>query len=175
MTGSSDQQLFQPSGMALACSGRRESDDCTVYVLDSGNERIAKYSRSLQLMGYLRSAAVAGHSATGMCASQCGTRLWIANWKMRSVMEVATDGGGVLRTVSLAFMKEPVDVAVNSRGHLLVADAEQGAVYVIELSSSSSNGIPTIHPPFQIVVPFQPLPTINQSIICNSCISPRSI
>jgi len=136
--------LFQPSGIALACSGSRESDDCTVYVLDSGNERIAKYSRNLQLLGYLRSAAVAGHSATGMCVAKCGTRLWIANWKLRSVMEVGTDGGGgILRTVSMAFLKEPVDVAVNSRGHLLIADAEQATVFVVELLSSSSNGIPS--------------------------------
>lgn len=136
--GSSDEQLFQPSGIAVACSGCRESDDCTVYVLDAGNERIAKYSRHLQLLGYLRSSAVAGHSATGMCATQCGTRLWIANWKLRSVMEVASDSGAVLRTVSLAFMKEPVDVALNSCGHLLIADAERATVYVVELLSSSN-------------------------------------
>ena len=138
LLGSSDEQLFQPSGIAVACSGCRESDDCTVYVLDAGNERIAKYSRHLQLLGYLRSSAVAGHSATGMCATQCGTRLWIANWKLRSVMEVASDSGAVLRTVSLAFMKEPVDVALNSCGHLLIADAERATVYVVELLSSSN-------------------------------------
>ena len=136
--GSGERHFFQPSGIVVACSGYRESDSCSVYVLDSGNHRIAKYSRNLQLFGYLSSPAFEGQSATGMCLTGSST-LWIANWKLRGVVEISTENGHVLRTVTFAFLREPIDVAVNSQGHLLIADAEQATVFIVQ-PSPSGNG-----------------------------------
>ena len=137
--GSDTNQFIQPSGIAVGRSSTDE-DDHVVYAIDSGNQRIAKYSRNLHLIGYLNSPALEGRSATGIGAStrsDGSPSLWIANWKTRSVMEVSTEDGRIYRSVTLPFLKEPIDIAVNSQGHVLIADAGLSSVVVAELSSSS--------------------------------------
>jgi hypothetical protein len=51
-------------------------------------------------------------------------------------MEVSAEDGRLYRTVTFPFLKEPVDIAVNSQGHLLIADAGLSSVVVAEPSSS---------------------------------------
>jgi len=124
--GSGNNQLTQPSGVAAAL----DSNDSVLYVLDSGNQRIAKYSNDLQLLGYLSSPAVEGRSATGMCLARSGSSLWIANWKIRQVSEISIHDGRIIRSVTIPALREPVDVAVNSQGQILIADAQQATIYI---------------------------------------------
>ena len=70
--------LVQPSGVATL-GGH-------LYVLDAGNERLAKYRVDhLDPVGFVKSAALEGRSATGMCAGADTSTLWLANWKRRQV------------------------------------------------------------------------------------------
>lgn len=131
--GTGDNQLTQPTGVAA------NWDADFVYVLDSGNQRIVKYSRDLELLDSFTSPATEGRSATGICLAASGSSLWVANWKIRKVTEISTDDGKVIRSVAIPSLREPVDVAVNSRGHLLIADAEQSTVFIV------SSGKNTIH------------------------------
>lgn len=133
--GSGNGEFLQPSGVVV--SAWDEENDRVIYILDSGNQRIAKYSQDLHLLGYISSPAVEGRSATGLCLSRSGSSLWVANWKARSVAEVSLDDGRVIRTVSIPSLKEPVDVAVNSQGHLMIADAGQSTVYVTTAGRTS--------------------------------------
>ena len=126
--GGGSNQFIQPSGVVAADIG----EDTLIYVLDSGNDRIARYSSRFNLLGYLKSSAVDGRSATGL-AKVAGSGLWVANWRRASVAEVSVDDGHVVRSVSFEQLKEPVDVYVNSQGQLLIADAQQSCVFVVNV------------------------------------------
>lgn len=145
--GSDSNQFIQPSGIAVGASLAYEDDD-VIYAIDSGNQRIAKYSRNLHLIGYLNSPALEGRSATGICTSirsNGSPSLWIANWKTRSVMEVSAEDGRICRTVTFPFLKEPVDIAINSQGHVLIADAGLSSVVVADPSSSGTGKLIYLH------------------------------
>lgn len=141
--GTGESELLQPTGIAVERRSHFANDNLMVYVLDSGNQRIAKYqsdplSGLLCLDGYLKSPAVEGRSATGLCIAEDGYSLWVANWKTRSVCEVATADGRILRKITFPALKEPIDVSTDSQRNVLIADAGQSTIFVVKPSSDNA-------------------------------------
>lgn len=141
--GSSENEFQQPTGIAIERGSQYANDNRTAYVLDSGNQRIVKYRTNpmngiLNLDGYLKSPAVDGRSATGLCIAEEGYSLWVANWKIRSVCEVAVSDGRILRKITFPALKEPIDVSTDSQRNVLIADAGQSSVFVVEPPSGDA-------------------------------------
>ncbi|CAM6001311.1 unnamed protein product [Sphagnum balticum] len=101
--GSADWQLCQPTRVLAAAN-----DDDRVYVLDTGNCRVAADQLTTT------------------------TTLMTLNWRARSVAEHCPLTGRQLRTFSFSEFVEPIDLCVDTRGRILVADNGARKVFVFD-------------------------------------------
>jgi tripartite motif-containing protein 2/3 len=150
--GSAAWQLCQPTRVLTA------ADDDRVYVLDTGNCRGRCERRSfksdllftVQTVSLLENIAVAsitgdalaGQSAVGLAlcrgtvtadqSTTTTTTLMTLNWRARSVAEHCPHTGRQLRTFSFSEFVEPIDLCVDTRGRILVADNGARKVFVFD-------------------------------------------
>lgn len=148
--GTGECQFLQPS--ALTIEHVKSYDGRTswlVYVLDCGNQRISKFDAdpdngALTFIEHVESPSLQGRGATGLCFSSMDDALWVANWKLKSVYKISSSDGNVLQTLSSPLFKEPVDVTMNSKGHLLIADAGCCTIFVATTSGDTSGTYSTL-------------------------------
>jgi len=72
-----------------------------------------------------------GRSVTGVCLGSSGDSLITVNWRTKTVTEISMDGNTIGAFSHDDFI-EPIAVAINDDGDVLVADNGVGAVMVFE-------------------------------------------
>ncbi|XP_070207509.1 tripartite motif-containing protein 2-like isoform X2 [Littorina saxatilis] len=109
------------------------SDDA-IYVLDTGNSRIKVLSQAGDCVRTIGPDGLENQSATGMALMPDGN-LAVVNWRTRLVSVLTPDGSLVKHFTNPGF-QEPIDVAVNSRGEIIVADAGASKIFIFDSSSN---------------------------------------
>uniref|UniRef100_A0A0B7A9T4 RING-type domain-containing protein n=1 Tax=Arion vulgaris TaxID=1028688 RepID=A0A0B7A9T4_9EUPU len=113
--GNTSDHFNQPTRIA---SGPED----TIYILDTGNCRIKVLGKDGSVMQHLGPTGVEYQSATGLCVLSNG-HLAVVNWRTKFVSILdPTDGSLVKQYTTPAFV-EPIDIAVNSRSEIIVADS----------------------------------------------------
>ncbi|RUS88864.1 hypothetical protein EGW08_003409 [Elysia chlorotica] len=123
--GAQSARLRMPTRVAAAPGGD------ILYVLDTGNSRVCVISaRDGTLQRCLMPGkAVEGGSATGLATMAAGTQLAIVNWRSKKVFVVDTAEGEIIREMTSPEFVEPIDVAVTSKGEIVVADSGAKRVF----------------------------------------------
>ncbi|CAJ0920462.1 unnamed protein product, partial [Mesorhabditis belari] len=97
------------------------------YVLDTGNNRIRIVKDNGDVINDIFSPCLEGGSAVGMAMIDA-EHLAVLNWKTKSVNRIDTKGI-VSEKMTFAEFQEPIDLAVDRRGRLLIADADKVFVF----------------------------------------------
>ncbi|XP_055338125.1 tripartite motif-containing protein 2-like isoform X2 [Paramacrobiotus metropolitanus] len=116
-----DVGLSRPVNIVKAKNGK-------LYVLDSGNDRIAVISEDFSHKSTIKLPDSERQSVTGMALSPNNT-LVCTNWRTREVLEVDLDGRILNRFTSSDF-NCPCSIAVSSKGEIFVADSGVGLILV---------------------------------------------
>lgn len=135
--GSGQENLSQPVGVAVDRRRRKDgASEGDVYVVDTSNGRIKVLAGSdLRYVGHLEpNTGLEERSGTGIALSPSADTLIVVNWRSKRVTEITTTDGRLVNQFSHAMMAEPIAVAVNSIGDVLVADNGLGAVLAFETS-----------------------------------------
>lgn len=126
--GSRDKELTQPVGVATCCIQR----DGLVLVSDTGNSRIVVMTTSMDFLKYISGPGLEDRSATGLAVTPCDTLL-VINWRNKNVSQINFDGELISQFTHAMFI-EPLDVAINSKGQVLVADNGAHAVFILDMN-----------------------------------------
>lgn len=110
------------------------SADDTIYVLDTGNSRIKVLSHTGDVMHMISQKGLENQSATGMAMTPDGN-LIVVNWRSKCVSVLTTHGELVKQFTNQGF-QEPIDVAANSRGDIIVADAGASKIFIFDAAGS---------------------------------------
>uniref|UniRef100_F1KUD7 Tripartite motif-containing protein 2 n=1 Tax=Ascaris suum TaxID=6253 RepID=F1KUD7_ASCSU len=121
--GSNISQLNQPVKICQDPKGY-------MYILDTGNNRIKMLDGNGEYMDDITSAALKGASTVGMAILPSGDFLTL-NWRTKEVTK-CNHAGEPLQTMSFSEFVEPIDICVDSRGRLLIADTACAKVFVFD-------------------------------------------
>jgi sugar lactone lactonase YvrE len=121
----------------------------TVYVADSGNNRIAAVTQAGVVSSYLASpfhmtvstAATSLSNPSGVAVDALGD-LFLSDTGNNRVIEYSAFGG--ISTVGFSGLSSPLGLAVDSSGDLFVADS--GNKRVVELSAAGVQSVVTVSP-----------------------------
>ncbi|GBM76538.1 Tripartite motif-containing protein 2 [Araneus ventricosus] len=123
LRGSGEIHFLQPVGVAISSCGK-------LFVLDTGNSRIKALTKDLDLIRHITNGGMEERSGTGIALSAKNT-LFIANWRTKYVTEIDFDGNFVQKFTHCDFV-EPIDLTINSKGQILVADNGASSVLIFE-------------------------------------------
>ncbi|XP_064641836.1 tripartite motif-containing protein 2-like isoform X2 [Lineus longissimus] len=112
-----------------------------VYVLDTGNSRIKCLNKDFAFLSHVNDTGLDNQSGTGIAMTP-GGHLVIVNWRTKYVTEISPEGELVNKFTSREFV-EPINLAVNSRGDIIVADNGAGKLFVFNSSGRMINKIGT--------------------------------
>jgi len=124
--GVKEKGFVQPCSLAVDASNN-------VYVVDTGNSRIKVLTPNLDFQGHILNPSLEGRSVTGVCMGSSGDSLITVNWRTKTVTEMSLEGS-TIGAFSHDDFVEPIAVAINEDGDVLVADNGVGAVMVFESS-----------------------------------------
>jgi len=102
-----------------------------LYIVDTGNSRIKVLTPNLDFQNHLANESLEGRSVTGVCLGSSGDSLVTVNWRTKTVTELSLDGSSIGGFSHDDFV-EPIAVAINADGDVLVADNGVGSVMVFE-------------------------------------------
>ncbi|XP_013786616.2 tripartite motif-containing protein 2-like [Limulus polyphemus] len=122
-TGTEDEHFLQPAAVAINKTGH-------VFVLDTGNSRIKVLGQSLEILQHFLGDGLEERGGTGIAVTPSDSLL-VINWRTRYVTELNFDGMLVSRFTHLDFV-EPLSLAVNSKGEILVVDNSLKCVFVLD-------------------------------------------
>jgi tripartite motif-containing protein 2/3 len=117
-------------GFVQPCSLTLNSRDL-VYVVDTGNSRIKVLSTNLDFQSHVLNQSLEGRSVTGVCLGSSADTLITVNWRTKTVTEISMDGVTIGAFSHDDFI-EPIAVAINADGDMLVADNGVGSIMVFE-------------------------------------------
>lgn len=103
----------------------------TIYVVDTGNSRIKVLSPNLDFQTHVLNESLEGRSVTGVCLGSSLDSLITVNWRTKTVTEISLDGITIGAFTHDEFI-EPIAVAINKDGDVLVADNGVGSIMVFE-------------------------------------------
>ena len=126
MRGMKEKGFIQPCALTL------DHQD-NVYVVDTGNSRIKVLTANLDFQNHVVNECLEGRSVTGICLGSSSDSLVTVNWRTKTITEISLDGH-TIRAFSHEDLIEPIDVAMNNDGEVLVADNGVGTVMVFEPS-----------------------------------------
>nr|KAG5704721.1 hypothetical protein BaRGS_005177 [Batillaria attramentaria] len=106
----------------------------TIHVLDTGNSRVKVLSQSGEVLRIIGPEGLEGQSATGLSLTPDG-HLAVINWRTKLVSVVSPEGELVRQFTNPGFL-EPIDIAVNSRGEVIVADAGASKIFIFDTSGN---------------------------------------
>ena len=121
--GCGDLQFLQPVAVVF---GRNNQ----LFVLDTGNSRIKILDSDLSFVRHIGSHGLEYHSGTGLATTPQGN-LMVVNWRTKYVTELNLQGEVVKKFTSERF-EEPISIAVNSHGEIIVADNGLGKLLVYD-------------------------------------------
>lgn len=110
-----------------------------IFILDTGNSRIKVLDGSGRFVKHLAETGLEQHSGTGMALTSA-RNLVLVNWRTKQVTEITTEGRLVRSFTSPDFV-EPVSVAANSIGEIIVADNGVGKLLVFDVNGRFSRTI----------------------------------
>ncbi|XP_074654650.1 tripartite motif-containing protein 3-like isoform X2 [Tubulanus polymorphus] len=119
--GSNGLNFIQPVNVVT------DSDD-NIYVLDTGNSRIKILNAELTFQHHITDTGLEHQSGTGITMTPTGNLL-VVNWRTKHITEISRNGEQIQRFTSAEFV-EPINVAVSSRGEIIVADNGIGKLLV---------------------------------------------
>ncbi|GFR14409.1 tripartite motif-containing protein 2 [Trichonephila clavata] len=123
LRGSGELHFLQPVGIAISSCGQ-------LFILDTGNSRIKALTNDLDFIRHISNSGMEERSGTGIALSAKNT-LFIANWRTKHVAEVDFEGNAIQKFTHCDFV-EPIDLAINSKGQILVADNGASSVFIFE-------------------------------------------
>ncbi|XP_071109855.1 tripartite motif-containing protein 2-like [Haliotis cracherodii] len=123
--GTGNMCLVQPVRISADQSG-------TIYTLDTGNSRISVLNAEGDFLRHIGPAGLENQSATGLCLMP-DTNLAVINWRTRCVSILGNEGELIKKFTAQEFV-EPIDIAVNSKGNIIVADSGAGKVFIFDPS-----------------------------------------
>lgn len=126
MRGVKEKGFVQPCALTV-------DDQDNVYVVDTGNSRIKVLSGNLDYQNHITNECLEGRSVTGVCLGGSGDSLITVNWRSKMITEISLDGH-TIGAFSHDDLVEPIAVAINNDGEVLVADNGVGAIMVFETS-----------------------------------------
>ena len=121
---------LKEKGFVQPCSLVLDSRDF-LYIVDTGNSRIKVLSANLDFQAHVLNESLEGRSVTGVCLGSSGDSLITVNWRTKTVTEISMEGNTIGAFSHDDFI-EPIAVAINDDGDVLVADNGVGAVMVFE-------------------------------------------
>lgn len=124
--GTKEKGFMQPCGVTIDTHNN-------IFVVDTGNSRIKKLTPNLDFVSHITNEGLEGRSVTGICMGSSQDSLVFINWRTKTVTEVSEDGH-TISTISHEDLKEPIDLALDADGNILVADNGVGSVLVFESS-----------------------------------------
>ena len=125
--GSGRDNFSQPVRL---CVGQED----TIYVLDTGNSRIKVLSQDGDFVRMIGPEGLENQSATGLALAPDGN-LAVVNWRTKLV-SVLTREGAVVRQFTNPGFQEPIDIVINSRGEIIVADAGASKIFIFDASDN---------------------------------------
>ncbi len=147
--GSDAHCLRQP---VRVCSGLHDQ----LYLLDTGNNRIKELTADGTLVRHITGEGLTDQSAVGLAlllqrhsvaASTEVAGLLTLNWRSRTVTEWSAEGREV-KSFTFSEFLEPIDLAVDGKGRILVADNGARKVFVFD-----AHARPVLSFPVRPVVP----------------------
>jgi len=121
---------IKEKGFVQPCSLILDPRD-RVYVVDTGNSRIKVLSSNLDFQSHVQNHSLEGRSVTGVCLGSSKDTLITVNWRTKTVTEISMDGVTIGAFSHDDFI-EPIAVAINADGDMLVADNGVGSIMVFE-------------------------------------------
>jgi len=118
-------------GFVQPCSLAISPLHSLVYVMDTGNSRIKVLTSNLDYQNHVLNHSLEGRSVTGVCLGSSADTLITVNWRTKTVTEISMDGVTIGGFSHEDFI-EPIAVAINADGDVLVADNGVGSVMVFE-------------------------------------------
>ncbi|XP_059081324.1 tripartite motif-containing protein 2-like isoform X3 [Tigriopus californicus] len=125
--GNKDKGFMQPCNVAVDSMNN-------VYVIDTGNSRIKRLSSTLDFQDHIHNSSLEGRSVTGICMGRNEESLMVINWRSKTVAEINMNTGETVSSFTHDNFVEPIDVALNNEGHVLVADNGFGSILVFDVS-----------------------------------------
>lgn len=121
--GSGRLQLKQPTKI---CQDKKGA----FYILDTGNNRIKVLDVCGDYVRDITGIAFSEGSTVGLAILPTGDILTL-NWRTKEVVK-SDSIGNPLQTMTFSEFEEPVDICVDSRGRILIADAASSKVFVFD-------------------------------------------
>lgn len=122
--GSGDDNLMQPVRVVT------NTEDNIVYVLDTGNSRIKCLDSSFNLKNHIGPIGLENQGGTGLALTP-DKNLAVINWRSKFVTVINKEGEVRTKFTHQDFI-EPIDIAVNSRGEIIVADNGASRVFMFD-------------------------------------------
>ena len=117
-------------GFVQPCSLRLDPRDM-VFIVNTGNSRIKVLSTNLDFQTHVLNQSLEGRSVTGVSLGSSADTLITVNWRTKTVTEISMDGVTIGAFSHDDFI-EPIAVAINADGDMLVADNGVGSIMVFE-------------------------------------------
>ncbi|CAH1772261.1 unnamed protein product [Owenia fusiformis] len=130
--GSGSCHFTQPVGVCV-------DKENNIYVLDTGNSRIKVLKEDGTLIGHVNSVGLQNQSGTGIAMTPRDT-IVVVNWRTKFITEMNLDGEMVNKFTSPELV-EPIDVAVNSAGEIIIADNGAGRLFMFDSEGRMINKI----------------------------------
>uniref|UniRef100_A0A2C9K4L2 RING-type domain-containing protein n=1 Tax=Biomphalaria glabrata TaxID=6526 RepID=A0A2C9K4L2_BIOGL len=126
--GAGEDNLNQPTRIAAG-------PEDAVYVLDTGNSRIKILGKDGSVLRHLGPAGVEHQSATGLSVTTNG-EIAVINWRSKLVSILDPVEGSVIKQYSCPEFIDPIDIAVNSRNEVIVADSSAHKIFKFDQSGN---------------------------------------
>jgi len=111
---------FDDLGFIQPCSIVVDRND-VLYVVDTGNSRIKVLTSNFDFSHHITNEHLEGRSVTGVCLGFSKDSLVTVNWRTKMVAEMSLEGKQI-GAFTHKEMIEPIAVAVNPEGDIIVAD-----------------------------------------------------
>lgn len=110
-------------------------------ILDTGNNRVRILTSDGCLMRTVVGEPLGYQSTVGLACSPCGQTFVTLNWRSKCVTEWTMDGREV-KTFTFSEFVEPLDVAVDGKGRILVADNGAKKIFVFDRNARPQFSFP---------------------------------
>lgn len=124
--GNGEEEFLQPLRVVAG------EGDGNVYVLDTGNSRVKVIDEYGDFVRHIGPAGFENQSGMGI-ALAADNQVAVVNWRTKHVSFISQEGE-VLNKFTHECFAEPIDVAVNSRGEIIVADIGASKIFIFDRS-----------------------------------------
>ncbi|XP_061162723.1 tripartite motif-containing protein 3-like [Saccostrea echinata] len=121
--GKGEENFVQPVRVVM------DSEE-TLFVSDTGNSRIKVISSSGEVIRHIGPVGLENQGGTGLALTPEGN-IAVVNWRTRTV-SIVTKEGELVNKFTCSDFQEPTEIAVNSRGEIIVADHGANKMFMFD-------------------------------------------